>query len=158
MTQFVRGATVGRTGAAAQWGVRDLRRRPAVSLGTIVYHIKVTSDTGTAISTGDGKFIWSVPQDMNGYLLADVEASVTTVSSSGIVQVQLRNITQSVDILSTRVQVDASEFHSNDAATQPVITAANADVAHEDRIAIDVDAAGTGAKGLEIVLTFRRPS
>src|SRR3989304_5212118 len=111
----------------------------------IIYHIKVIADT-SVITTGDGKFIWAVPQDLGGKDLIDVEMDVTTVSSSGIVQVQIRNITQGADMLSTRVQVDASEFHSKDAATQPVVDTSNDDVAHGDRIAIDVDAAGTGAK------------
>ncbi|MGH2362623.1 MAG: hypothetical protein ACRDGM_19020 [bacterium] len=117
------------------------------------YHIKVISDTRT-FTTGDGKFIWSVPRDVGGLKLIEVAISVTTISSSGIVQVQIRNITRTADMLSTRVQVDANQFHSKDAATQPVVDTANNDVAHGDRIAIDVDAAGTGAKGLEVVLTF----
>lgn len=118
-----------------------------------IYHIKVVADTQT-IATGDGRFIWAVPQDLVSHMLTDVEMDVTTVSSSGIVQVQLRNVTQAVDMLTTRVQVDANEFHSKDAATQPVVNTANADVQHGDRIAIDIDAAGTGAKGLGVVLTF----
>jgi hypothetical protein len=118
-----------------------------------IYHIKVFTDTDTVVA-GDGAFIWAIPQDLNMTELLDVELDVTTVSSSGIVQVQLRNITQSADMLSTRVQVDAGEFHSKDAATQPVVDTANDDVAHGDRIAVDVDAAGTGAMGLGIVLTF----
>jgi hypothetical protein len=118
-----------------------------------VYHHKVFADD-QIILAGDGRRIWAVPQDMNGAVLTDVEIDVTTVSSSGIVQVQIRNITQALDILATRVQVDVSEFHSKDSATQPVVTVANADVAHGDRIAIDVDAAGTNAKGLGVVMFF----
>ena len=121
----------------------------------IAYHIKVFSDAQT-ITTGDGKFIFAIPEDVGGSILFDVELDVTTVSSSGIVQVQVRNITQAVDMLSTRVQVDVSEFHSKDASTQPVIDANNNDVAHGNRIAIDVDAAGTGAKGLRIILIFQK--
>jgi hypothetical protein len=124
-----------------------------LSSGGIVYHIKIFADDQIVLS-GNGRFILTIPQDMAGAILTDVEISVTTASSSGIVQVQLRNITNAVDILSTRVQVDASEFHSNDAATQPVISTANANMAHEDRIAIDIDAAGANAKGLEVVLFF----
>ena len=138
--------------AQGKWGVEDLRERPA-SKGSIVYHIKVISDTKT-LTTGDGKFIWAVPQDVGGLNLLDVEIDVTTVSTSGIVQVQLRNITQAADMLTTKVQVDANEFHSKDAATQPVVDLANDDVVIGDRLAIDVDAAGTGAKGLGVVLTF----
>lgn len=119
-------------------------------------HIKVFADTGTgaAITTGDGKFIFAIAKDMDGLDLRRVELFVTTVSSSGIVQVQVRNITQALDMLSTRVQVDASEFNSKTAATAAVINLANSEVAWADRIAVDVDAAGTGAKGLGIILEF----
>jgi hypothetical protein len=106
------------------------------------------------VLAGDGAFIMGVSQDMDGAVLTDVEAYVTTASSSGIVQCQLRNITQAVDMLSTRVQVDANELSSKDAATQPVINVANATVAWADQIAVDVDAGGTGAAGLGIILTF----
>ena len=121
-----------------------------VSAG-IVYHHKVFADDQIVL-VGDGRRIFAIPQDMAGFLLTDVEIDVTTVSSSGIVQVQIRNITQALDILSTRVQIDVSEFHSKDSATQPVVSFANSDVAHGDRIAIDVDAAGANAKGLGVVL------
>lgn len=118
-----------------------------------VYHIKVFADN-KAVVIGDGAFIFAVPLDMDGLSLVGVELDVTTVSSSGIVQAQIRDITQTnLDLLTTRVQVDASEFHSKDAATLPVVLATNV-LARGDRIAIDVDAAGTGAKGLGTALTF----
>lgn len=107
------------------------------------------------MTTGDGKFIFAFPY-VSG-TLKDLEIDVTTVSSSGIVQVQVRNATQSLDMLSTRIQVDANEFHSKDASTLFVINSANAVIARGDRIAVDVDAAGTGAKGLGISLIFNIP-
>jgi hypothetical protein len=117
-------------------------------------HIKVISDV-QVLETGDGKFIFAVSDDMDGMVLVDADAYITTVSSSGLPTIQLRNITQAVDMLSTRITIDVSEFTSYTAATPPVINAANDDVAVADRIAIDVDVAGTGAKGLGILLEFR---
>jgi hypothetical protein len=116
-------------------------------------HIKVYGERQT-VQTGDGKFIFMVSEDMDGLDLSSVEMYVTTVSSSGIVQVQIRNITQAADMLSTRVQCDATEKNSKDAATAAVIDTANDDVAWGDHLAIDVDAAGTGAKGLGVILVF----
>lgn len=134
--------------------VESLARRPAPTAATgPVYHHKVFADDQIVL-TGDGRRIFAIPQDMIGAILTDVEIDVTTVSSSGIVQVQLRKVATAADMLTTRVQVDANEFHSKDAATQPVVNAANATVAHGDRVAIDVDAAGTNAKGLGVVLFF----
>lgn len=119
----------------------------------VAEHIKIFLDTET-VTSGDGKWYFSCSRDMDGMDLGDVELSLSTVSSSGIVQCQVHNVTQGVDMLSTRVQVDANELHSRTAATQPVIDTANDDVAHGDLIRIDVDAAGTNARGLEIVLKF----
>lgn len=116
-------------------------------------HIKVFADD-ESVSTGDGAFIFAIAEDMAGLSLRLVEMFVTTASSSGIVQTQLRNVTQAVDMLSTRVQIDANELHSDDAATGYVIAAANARVAFKDQIAIDIDQAGTGAQGLGVILWF----
>ena len=80
--------------------------------------------------------------------------SVTTVSSSGLPTVQLRNITDSTDMLSTTLTIDATEFNSSTAATAAVINASFDDVVTADRIGINVTTAGTGAKGLQIDLTF----
>ena len=142
----------------------SLARRPAPKLViAAVYHIKVCGDLQLVVA-GDapaaGRFgIWAIEEDIAGMALADVEIDVTTVSSSGIVQVQLRNISNgNVDMLSTRAQIDAGEFHSGTAATQPVVNVANAAVAHMDRIAIDIDAAGTGALGLGLVAKFTAPA
>lgn len=118
-----------------------------------VLFIKVFADTET-VTTGDGKFIFEVSHDMDRLSLVDVESYVTTVSTSGKPTVQIRNVTQAVDMLSTRVEIDANEKNSKDAATQFVINAANDDVVWGDHIAIDVDVAGTGAKGLGVMLTF----
>ena len=71
--------------------------------------------------------------------------------------IQIRNVTDAVDMLSTRISIDAGELHSKDATTPPVVDAAHDDVAYGDLLAIDIDTAGTGAKGLMIVLVFEAP-
>lgn len=91
---------------------------------------------------------------MDGLSLRVVELFITTISSSGIVQVQIRNRTQAVDMLSTRVQVDAGDLNSGTSGTPPVINAANDQVFWMDEICIDVDAAGTGAEGMGVILEF----
>ncbi len=140
--------------AATEFGVRQLFRRPAPEPIVAVYHIKVVGDL-QVVATGDGKFIWAIEEDIAGMQLAGVEADVTTISSSGGLLIQLRNIDNgNVDMLSTRVGIDVSETHSRTAATPPVINLANADVAHGDRLSIDVDSAGTGAMGLGFVAKF----
>lgn len=117
-------------------------------------------DDATALSTGDGKLIFCIPIPMGGMDLTAANAFVTTVSSSGLPTVQIRNITQAVDMLSTRITIDVSEFRSfspDTPTTPPVIDTGNDDVATGDLIAIDVDVSGTGAKGLGVILTFSQP-
>lgn len=121
---------------------------------TKVVEIKVFDDA-TALSTGDGKLIFGVDDNMDAWRLIDADAYVTTVSSSGAPTVQIRNVTAAVDMLSTSITIDANEFTSYTAATPPVVNASNAKVAAGDRIAIDVDGAGTDAKGLGVWLEFQ---
>ncbi len=114
-------------------------------------------DDATVITTGDGKIIFMIPTALGGCDLTAAASFVTTVSSSGLPTVQIRNVTQAADMLTTKITIDVSEFTSYTAATPPVIDTGNDDVATGDLIAIDVDVAGTGAKGLGVVLTFTLP-
>lgn len=106
------------------------------------------------VVTGDGQLIFLIDSSLNGLNLTGAQAYVTTVSSSGLPTVQIRNVTDGVDMLSTRITIDVSEFSSYTALNAPVINGATDDVATGDRIAIDVDVAGTGTKGLGVILTF----
>ena len=81
---------------------------------------------------------------------------MTTVSSSGTVDVQIPNVTVAVDVLSTKLTIDANERDSQSAAIPAVINTANDDVAEGDQFRVDIDAAGTGAKGLIVEVSFSR--
>lgn len=119
-------------------------------------YIKVLAE-GTALTTGDGKVYFTVPDTLNGMNLVDADAVVYTVSSSGTPTVQIHNLTDTQDMLSTLITIDATEYSSYTAAAQPVINASYDDVATGDRLRIDVDVAGTGTKGLDVILTFQAP-
>jgi hypothetical protein len=119
--------------------------------------ILVSDPQGSAITTGDGKAYVRIPSTLTGQNLIGVAGHVSTVSSSGVVTVQIRNATDSVDMLSTALTIDASEKDSSTAAAAAVINAANDDVATGDEIEIDIDGAGTGTKGLFIELQFQLP-
>jgi hypothetical protein len=73
---------------------------------------------------------------------------------AGAVTVQLRNVTEAHDFLSTPITIDSGEFTSYASATEPVINAANAEVTTGDLIAVDVDAADGTAEGLGVILVF----
>ena len=132
--------------------------------GKRVVNILVSDPTGSAITTGDGKACFRVPSVMNGWNLVGVAGSLSTVSSSGLPTFQVRRSRRSTattrsdaDMLSTKLSIDASEFDSVDATTAVVIDGSNDDVNTGDNIYIDIDVAGTGAKGLVAELIFQLP-
>lgn len=112
----------------------------------------------TALTTGDGAGCFTVPDfgagDMN---VIDVAAHVYTASSSGLPSFQLRNQTDTVDILSTNVTIDANEKDSKTAATAHVINTSNDDVTEGDELCVDIDAIGTGTAGLDFRIRFGLP-
>ena len=113
----------------------------------------------TALGTGDaknGNFI-TIPIGMNGWNLTQVIASVFTAGTTGTTDVQIRNVTDSVDMLSTKITIDSGETSFATAATPPVIDTNNDDVATGDVLTIDVDAVHTTPPdGLAVVLTFEK--
>lgn len=131
----------------------------AAFVSTAVISVLVTDPNGSAITTGDGKGYYRVPASLNGFNLAAVAGSVDTASSSGIPTFQLRRKRSGsdVDMLSTKLTIDASETDSSTATTAAVIDTTNDDVATADRIYFDFDVAGTGTKGVMIEMTFRAP-
>ena len=122
--------------------------------GTKNVVIKVIDDT-TALTTGDAKTHFTVPIELNGMNLVSVGGHVYTVSSSGTPTFQIHNLTDTADMLSTLITIDATEKDSKDAAAPPVIDGTHDDVATGDELRFDCDVAGTGTKGMEIRMGFR---
>ena len=133
--------------------------------GERVIGILVSDPGGDALTTGDTKAMVRIPSSMTGFSLVEANACVTTVSSSGAVTIQVAKSSRSsataraasVDMLSTPITIDVSEFDSLDAAGEAVKSDGSEDVVTGDQIRIDVDAAGTGVKGLFVELTFQLP-
>lgn len=127
--------------------------------GTAVATMLVFDDA-TDCATGDGAGdIWfRVPSILNGFDLVDVAASCQTAGTTGTMDVQIHNVTQAADMLTTKITIDSAETDSSTAATAAVIDTANDDVATGDQIRIDVDAVHTtAAKGLLVEMQFRLP-
>ena len=112
--------------------------------------ISVVSES-TTLTTGTAKRTFRMPF---AFTLTSVRASVSTVSSSGTPTVDI-NETGTGTILSTKLTIDANEYTSTTAATAAVIS--DASLADDAEITIDVDVAGTGAKGLKVYLYGYRP-
>lgn len=103
------------------------------------------SDETTAITTGTAKVTFRMPFAMT---LTEVRASVNTVSSSGLPTFDINEA--GVSILSTTLTIDANEKTSTTAATAAVIS--DTTLADDAEMTIDIDTAGTGAKGAKVTL------
>jgi hypothetical protein len=106
-------------------------------------------------STGDGKFYLVVPAYLDGLDLIGVHAKVVIAGTTGTMSIQIRNVTQTVDMLTTKITIDSAELGSDTAATPAVIDTSNDDVAAYDTLAIDIDSVHTTpATGLIVTLVF----
>jgi hypothetical protein len=124
----------------------------------VVSLIVFDDSENNAIGDGAGDIWYRVPSVLAGYNLVDVEACVQTAGTTNTVDIQIHNVTQAADMLTTKITIDSAETDSTTAAAAPAIDAANDDVAAADQIRIDIDAIHTTpAKGLLVELTFQEP-
>lgn len=118
----------------------------------------VVTEFTTDVATGDGQFYIHIPSNMNGMDLVEVHAKNITAGTTNTMDIQIRNVTQTQDMLSTKITIDSTETGSDTAAAPAVIDTTKDDVATNDLIAIDVDAVHTTpAKGLIVTLGFQAP-
>lgn len=111
-----------------------------------------------SLATGDGQAFFRVPEELNGMNLTGVAACVYTAGTTNTLDVQIRNKTQTADMLTTKITIDSGETDTSTAATAAVIDTGNDDVATADVLAIDIDAVHTTpAKGLLVQMRFELP-
>lgn len=124
----------------------------------IRYIQAVVFDFTTNTAAGDGKFYFHIPAGLTGMNLVEVHAEVVTAGTTGTTDIQIANVTQAADMLSTKLTIDSGETGSDTAATPAVIDTANDDVATNDVLRIDVDAVSTTpAQGLILTMGFQLP-
>lgn len=119
-----------------------------ISTTTLRHYEAITvaiSDETTAITTGTAKITFRMPF---AFTLTEVRASLATASSSGTPTFDINE--GGTTILSTKLTIDANEKTSTTAATPAVIS--DTSLADDAEMTIDVDTAGTGAKGAKITL------
>lgn len=124
-----------------------------------VHAIKVYSDR-TINKVGDGAFKFPIEEDLGELDILAVRGFNGT-PGVGTTTIQISNRTRGIDILSTLITIDSGEISSKTAAVPPIIRtdgipAAN-HVHEDDQIWIDVDAVGSGSKGLGVYITFGIP-
>lgn len=133
-------------GNAPEWGNAN---------NSIRRYMGALLNTDVALTVGDDKVRFRIPILMNGWNIVSVAAS--RKSGTGVPTIQIRNVTDGVDVLSTRLTIDSGETDSATAATQAVINTANDDVATADQFAIDVDDAGTSTLYCYIEIGLSKP-
>lgn len=111
--------------------------------------IVALSDETTDITTGTAKITFRMPY---AFTLTAVRASLSTVSSSGIPTVNIKE--SGTTIFSTKLTIDANEKTSTTAAIPYVLS--DTSLADDAEITMDIDVAGTGARGLKVYLIGRR--
>lgn len=107
------------------------------------YYVAV-SDESSAITTGAAKVTFYVTR---AFTLVSVFAGLSTQGTTGTTVDINKN---GASIFSTPLTIDANEDTSLTAAT-PAVISTTAFVAG-DKITVDIDAAGSGAKGLKVAL------
>jgi hypothetical protein len=112
--------------------------------------VDYTSDAVVA----DGVAYFHIPLAMNGMNLVYAKAKCVTAGTTGTATVQVRNVTQAADMLSTKITFESGATTSG-TVTAAVIDTANDDVATDDLLAIDIDTLSTTKqKGILVTLGF----
>lgn len=109
------------------------------------------SDETTAITTGTGKLSFAIPY---AFTVVGVYASLNTVSSSGTPTFDINEA--GTTILSTKIVIDVSEKTGGSAGYQGTAAGAavisDSSLAANAEITVDIDVAGTGAKGAKVFI------
>lgn len=159
----VNGATVAVGGTTVVDASRNLTNINAVTCasitasGTITANKVATSqsliisltDELSTVLTGADVFVCRAPAAWTINKLPRL--SVSTASTAGVVEVDVK--VNDVSIFgTTKLSIDALEVSSTTAAAAPAVP--NVAVADDAEISVDILQAGTGAKGLKLVLYF----
>jgi len=121
--------------------------------------LKVVADDAAFPSVADGVMYFTVPPELNGYKLTSIGAHVYSASDGGTaINIDLFNVTDGQDMLSTALTIDNNETDSSTANTPAAINASYDDVATADVLRIDINQEGANAEGCEIRMGFTYPA
>lgn len=128
---------------------------PLVTPSQAVAFQLACSDRITSLTTGSDVASFRAPYAFSISSATLPRASVDTVSSSGLPQINIKK--NGTTIFSTNLTIDASEKTSVTAATPCVLSSSPTSFADDDEVTIDIVAAGTGTKGLIVTLIGTKP-
>lgn len=163
----INGGSYRPTGGAYTWSYSagTITLSSAVGTGGNIYGMTSASaptvcfttplNDGISLTSGDGVAYTTIPDQYDGWEIVEVGAS--RVSGTGVPSIQIHNVTQGVDILSTNITIDSGETDSSTATTQPVINSSNKTVNSFDQLRFDVDNAGTSTLWCIIRVVLQRP-
>lgn len=122
------------------------------ALANVRRHAFAASDEFTALTVGVSKITLRLTPATT---LDQVRLSLTTASSSGAVEVDIKYNHPGdgwVSIFTTRPTIDANQRTSATAATPAVLNPARVAIPDDGEIRVDIIAQGTGASGLKVYL------
>jgi hypothetical protein len=119
-----------------------------------IVELKIVSDILNPV-IGDGKMIFCIPEELNGFSLISAHAFVTT-AAAGSTLIQIRNVTTAQDMLSTLILIDSTEYSSYTSITPSVINPTYKQVSTGNLIAVDIDSVASASKGLGVILIFNK--
>jgi hypothetical protein len=104
------------------------------------------------VAVGNGTSPAIIPLILDGKNLTYAIAGVDTKGSASTTDIQIRRVRAgaSVDMLSVKITIATTEYFAKDGT----INASYDDILEGDMVYVDVDAVGTGTKGLTITLVF----
>lgn len=128
---------------------------PYANVGHVTFQVAVGA-SGTALAVGDDQGNLVIPTWMGTgtWNLTAVHASVGTAGTTGASTIQIRNVSDSADMLSTKINIDSGQTGSDTSATAAVIDTANDDVINFKRLAIDIDSVSTTPPNGVLIVTL----
>ena len=142
----------GPTGPTGPTGAASLVTGPTGPQGSSNMTVAL-SDESTAITTGTAKVTMRAPFAMS--ITSIPRASVNTVSSSGDPTVDI-NVGGTSILGANKLSIDASEKTSTTATTATTLASNPTSISDDAEITFDIDVAGTGAKGLKVILYYTK--
>lgn len=118
-----------------------------------VSQVALGADTSLTVADGVGMDML-IPPALNGMNLVYAQAYVDTAGTTNATTIQIHNVTDNTDMLSTNISIASGEK----VGTAGTVNASYNDVETNDLLRIDVDAISTTApKGITIILGFSLP-
>jgi hypothetical protein len=134
-----------RVGSGLQLSSGELRADTAAM-------IIACSDETTAITTGNEKVTFRMPFNVT---IIGVAGSLSTASSSGLPEFDINGV-GGTTIFTTKPTIDANEKTTYEATTASVLDSTKVNIPRDTEMTIDIDTAGTGAKGLKVTILYRK--